>query len=72
MTASQNFTQKLYEAGVAADSERRRRGAAGGATPPPNDDEVVDAEIVDDERVGVSPMSRPRRSGRCRRPELRR
>jgi molecular chaperone DnaK len=45
MTASQDFTQKLYEQAAAEES------AAGGATTSsaPNDDEVVDAEIVDDE-----------------------
>jgi molecular chaperone DnaK len=44
MTASQSFSQKLYEA---AGSEA---GAAGGATTStPNDDDVVDAEIIDDQ-----------------------
>ena len=45
MTASQDFTQKLYEQAAAEES------AAGGAatSSAPNDDEVVDAEIVDDE-----------------------
>ena len=48
MSASQTFTQKLYEAASA-------EGASAGATGPsdagsqPSDDEVVDAEIVDDE-----------------------
>ena len=41
MTASQSFSQKLYESASA-------EGAAGGATSTPNDDDVVDAEIVDD------------------------
>jgi molecular chaperone DnaK len=48
MTASQEFTQKLYEQASASDAT----GAAGGAGSSgsaPNDDEVVDAEIVDDE-----------------------
>jgi len=45
MTASQDFTQKLYEQAAASDSA----GAAGGTSSAPNDDEVVDAEIVDDE-----------------------
>ena len=43
MSASQQFTQRLYEAAAAESS--------GGAAPrasAPNDDEVVDAEIVDD------------------------
>ena len=44
MTASQQFTQKLYEQAAANESA----GAAGGSSAP-NDDEVVDAEIVDDE-----------------------
>ena len=45
MTASQDFTQKLYEQAAAEES------ASGGAatSSAPNDDEVVDAEIVDDE-----------------------
>ncbi len=47
MTASQEFTQKLYEA--AAEQEGSAAGAAGGASSAPDDDEVVDAEIVDDE-----------------------
>ncbi len=42
MTASQEFTQKLYEQAAANESA----GAAGSA---PSDDEVVDAEIVEDE-----------------------
>jgi molecular chaperone DnaK len=45
MTASQEFTQKLYEQAAANESS----GAAGGASSAPSDDEVVDAEIVDDE-----------------------
>ena len=45
MTASQSFSQKLYEAASAAQNE----GAAGsGAAADANDDEVVDAEIVDE------------------------
>jgi molecular chaperone DnaK len=47
MTASQTFTQRLYEQAAAEQ--------AGGAAPPPgdapSDDEVVDAEIVDAEIV---------------------
>ncbi len=53
MTASQEFTQKLYE--QAAASESAAGGAAGGgsgSSSAPNDDEVVDAEIVDDEGEG--------------------
>ena len=50
MSASQEFSQKLYE--QAAASEAGGAGAAGagasGASTP-DDDEVVDAEIVDDE-----------------------
>jgi molecular chaperone DnaK len=50
MSASQTFTQKLYEA---ASAEGASAGAgssgAGDAASQPADDEVVDAEIVDDE-----------------------
>ena len=45
MTASQEFTQKLYEQAAANENA----GAAGGASSAPSDDEVVDAEIVEDE-----------------------
>ena len=45
MTASQEFTQRLYEQASAADAGAA--GAAGGSAP--NDDEVVDAEIVDED-----------------------
>jgi molecular chaperone DnaK len=48
MTASQGFTQKLYEAAAQADQQYAGGGTGGGASAP-NDDEVVDAEIVDDE-----------------------
>jgi molecular chaperone DnaK len=48
MTASQEFTQKLYEQ-AAASEQGAPGGATGGGTSAPNDDEVVDAEIVDDE-----------------------
>ena len=44
MTASQEFGQRLYEAAAAAEREQ------GAATEAPDDDEVVEAEIVDDER----------------------
>jgi len=43
MTASQTFSQQLYEQAAA---ENASPGAAGGASAP-DDDEVVDAEIVD-------------------------
>ncbi len=43
MTASQGFSQKLYESAGA------EGGASAGATSTPNDDDVVDAEIVDDQ-----------------------
>ncbi|HEX7095904.1 MAG TPA: molecular chaperone DnaK [Acidimicrobiales bacterium] len=43
MSASQQFSQKLYEAAAAA------AGSSTGSTTAPNDDEVVDAEIVDDD-----------------------
>jgi molecular chaperone DnaK len=47
MNASQTFSQKLYEAASASD------GAAGatGASTPPNDDDVIDAEIIDEDRA---------------------
>jgi len=46
MTASQTFSQKLYEAAAA------EGGAAGGAaSSAPNDDDVIDAEIVDEDRA---------------------
>jgi molecular chaperone DnaK len=45
MTASQSFSQKLYEAASAAQNEG---AAAGGGEAHVNDDEVVDAEIVDE------------------------
>jgi molecular chaperone DnaK len=48
MTASQEFTQKLYEQ-AAASEPGAPGGATGGGTSAPNDDEVVDAEIGDDE-----------------------
>ena len=48
MTASQEFTQKLYEQAAANDSTGAAGGAPGGSSAP-DDDDVVDAEIVDDE-----------------------
>ncbi|MCU0311978.1 MAG: molecular chaperone DnaK [Acidimicrobiales bacterium] len=48
MTASQEFTQKLYQ--QAAAEESAAGGSAGSSSgSAPNDDDVVDAEIVDDE-----------------------
>ncbi len=46
MTASQEFTQKLYES-AAAEGGAGAAGGASGATSA-DDDEVVDAEIVDE------------------------
>jgi molecular chaperone DnaK len=46
MSASQEFSQKLYEAASAAGAG----GATTGGASAPDDDEVVDAEIVDDEK----------------------
>jgi molecular chaperone DnaK len=50
MTASQTFTQRLYEQAAASsgDGTSGNANAAGGTTPPA-DDEVVDAEIVDEQ-----------------------
>jgi molecular chaperone DnaK len=48
MTASQGFTQRLYDAAAAADREAGA-GAAGGAES--SDDDVVDAEIVDEDQA---------------------
>ena len=44
MTASQEFGQRLYEAAAAAEREQ------GEAAEAPDDDDVVEAEIVDDDR----------------------
>jgi molecular chaperone DnaK len=52
MSASQTFTQKLYEAAAAesaAAGGSTGAGPSGGSSSQPADDEVVDAEIVDDE-----------------------
>jgi molecular chaperone DnaK len=50
MSASQTFTQKLYESAAAESGAAGAGGAgAGDAASQPSDDEVVDAEIVDDE-----------------------
>ncbi len=47
MTASQEFSQKLYEQAAASEGASGGGDSAGASAP--NDDEVVDAEIVDDE-----------------------
>ena len=53
MSASQTFTQKLYEAaaaeGAGAEGAAGAGAGAGDAASAPSDDDVVDAEIVDDE-----------------------
>ncbi|HEY6531164.1 MAG TPA: molecular chaperone DnaK [Acidimicrobiales bacterium] len=49
MTASQEFTQKLYEQAAATEPAAGAAGGAPGGGSAPNDDDVVDAEIVDDE-----------------------
>ncbi|MEI7592916.1 MAG: molecular chaperone DnaK [Actinomycetes bacterium] len=49
MTASQEFTQKLYE--QAAQADAAGGSAAGGTSAAPDDDEVVDAEIVEDDEA---------------------
>jgi molecular chaperone DnaK len=49
MTASQEFTQKLYE--QAAQADAAGGSSAGGTSSAPDDDEVVDAEIVDDDEA---------------------
>ncbi len=49
MSASQDFTQKLYEAASAADRDYSEGRTSSGSTPPPDDDDVVDAEIVDED-----------------------
>ncbi|HEX8803717.1 MAG TPA: molecular chaperone DnaK [Acidimicrobiales bacterium] len=48
MSASQSFTQKLYEA-AAQESSAAGAGPSDATSTPPADDDVVDAEIVDDE-----------------------
>ena len=53
MSASQSFTQKLYEQASAADRDYMSGGGGGGRVEE-NDDDVVDAEIVDDEDEGKS------------------
>jgi molecular chaperone DnaK len=49
MTASQAFSQKLYEAAARDTAGAAGTSASGAETSSPNDDEVVDAEIVDEE-----------------------
>jgi len=50
MSASQTFTQKLYEAASQENAASGSTGAPGGSgATEPDDDDVVDAEIVDDE-----------------------
>jgi molecular chaperone DnaK len=52
MTASQEFTQKLYQQAAAADQGAYAGGGAGAGEPSaPSDDEVVDAEIVDEDEA---------------------
>jgi molecular chaperone DnaK len=49
MTASQAFSQKLYEAAARDTASAAGTSASGAESSSPNDDEVVDAEIVDEE-----------------------
>ena len=49
MTASQGFSQRLYEQASQAECRRRPVDGADGAADEPSDDEVVDAEIVDEQ-----------------------
>jgi molecular chaperone DnaK len=50
MTTSQNFTQKLYEAAAAADRDYTQGNPQAGESSAPSDDDVVDAEIVDEDK----------------------
>ena len=50
MSASQQFSQRLYEAAAAAAGDN----PAAGSSSAPNDDDVVDAEIVDDDTDGTT------------------
>ena len=60
MSASQTFTQKLYEAASAEGASAGAGGAdAGDAGSQPSDDDVVDAEIVDDEDTQVTDDATP-------------
>ncbi|MEZ5216070.1 MAG: molecular chaperone DnaK [Ilumatobacteraceae bacterium] len=49
MSASQEFSQKLYEA-AARDANAAGSSASGQADGSTNDDEIVDAEIIDDDK----------------------
>ncbi len=49
MSASQGFTQKLYEQASAADRDYMTGQGASGSSSAADDDEVVDAEIVDED-----------------------
>jgi molecular chaperone DnaK len=49
MTASQAFSQKLYEAAARDTAAAAGTSASGASTTGPSDEEVVDAEIVDEE-----------------------
>ncbi len=49
MTASQAFSQKLYEAAARDTAGAAGTSASGAESATPNDDEVVDAEIVDED-----------------------
>ena len=49
MTASQTFSQRLYEQ-AAAESNQGQAGGSGAGATGADDDEVVDAEIVDEDR----------------------
>jgi molecular chaperone DnaK len=51
MTASQTFSARLYEAASASGGDGAGTGdGSGDGTGAPSDDEVVDAEIVDEDR----------------------
>jgi len=54
MTASQTFTQKLYEAASAESASGGSFGGSDAGASAPADDDVVDAEIVDDEEEDKS------------------
>ncbi|HEX4905364.1 MAG TPA: molecular chaperone DnaK [Acidimicrobiales bacterium] len=47
MTASQSFSQRLYDAASAESGA----ASAGGGSSAPNDDDVIDAEIIDEDRA---------------------
>jgi molecular chaperone DnaK len=49
MAASQTFSQKLYEA-AARDGNAAGTSASGQSGPGNADDEIIDAEIVDDQK----------------------